>query len=80
MSDLRMIRIIAKTQEELQDLVKRSVDTGSKYNMEIDINKSQVMRISRNNGSLRIKVCNREQKGIWNMGYEDDKCHGQRRI
>ena len=29
--------IIAKTQEELQDMVNRLVDTGSKYGMEINI-------------------------------------------
>ena len=28
--------IIAKTQEELQDMVNRLVDTGRKYGMEID--------------------------------------------
>jgi hypothetical protein len=40
---------IAKTQEELQDVVNRWVDTGKKYFMEINIDKSQVMRVSRNN-------------------------------
>ena len=38
--------IIAKTQEELQDMVNRLVDTGRKYGMEINIDKSQVIRIS----------------------------------
>ena len=51
--------IIAKTQEELQDMVNRLVDTGRKYGMEINIDKSQVMRISRSNESLQIKVNNR---------------------
>ena len=32
--------IIAKTQEELQDMVNRFVDTGRKYGMEINIEKS----------------------------------------
>ena len=41
--------IIAKTQEELQDIVNRLVDTGRKYDMEINIDKSQVMRVSRSN-------------------------------
>ena len=36
--------IMAKTQEELQDMVNRLVDIGRKYDMEININKSQVMR------------------------------------
>ena len=50
--------IIAKTQEELQDMVSRLVDTGSKYGTEINIDKSQVMRVSRSNESLQIKVNN----------------------
>jgi Reverse transcriptase (RNA-dependent DNA polymerase). len=33
--------IIAKIQEELQDMVNRLVDTGRKYGMEINIDKSQ---------------------------------------
>jgi len=32
--------IIAKTQEELQDIVNRVVDTGRKYGMKITIDKS----------------------------------------
>ena len=47
--------IIAKTQEKLQDIVNRLVDTGRKYGMEINIDKSQVMRESRSNESLQIK-------------------------
>jgi Reverse transcriptase (RNA-dependent DNA polymerase). len=39
--------IIAKTQEELQDMVNRLVDTERKYGMKINIDKSQVMRVSR---------------------------------
>ena len=38
------------------------VDTGGKYGMEINIDKSQVMRVSRSNESLHIKVGNRELK------------------
>ena len=45
--------IIAKTQD---DMVNRLVDTGRKYGMEINIEKSQVMRVSRSNDSLQIKV------------------------
>ena len=63
-SDLRVIWLIAKTQEELQGLVRRLVDTGSKYGMEININKSQVMRVSRNNEPLQIKLGNRELKTV----------------
>ena len=54
---------IAKTQE-LQDMVKRLVDTGRKYGMEINIDKTQVMRVSRSNESLQIKVNNRERKDV----------------
>ena len=52
--------IIAKTQEELQDMVNRLVDTGRKYGMEININKSRVMRVSKSSESLQIKICNTE--------------------
>ena len=54
--------IIAKIQEELQDMVNRLVNTGRKYGMEINIDKSQVMRVSRSNESWLIKVNNRELK------------------
>ena len=50
--------IIAKTQEELQDMVNRLNDTGKKYGMEINIHKSQIMRVSRSNESLQIRVNN----------------------
>ena len=56
--------IIAKTQEELQDMVNRLVDTGRKYGMAINIGKSQVMRVSRSSESLQIKVSNRGLKEI----------------
>ena len=39
--------IIVKTQEELQGMVIRLVDAGRKYGMEINIDKSQVMRVPR---------------------------------
>jgi Reverse transcriptase (RNA-dependent DNA polymerase). len=38
---------IVKTQEELQDMVNRMVDSVRKFGMEINIDKSQVIRISR---------------------------------
>ena len=63
------IAIIAKTQEELQDMVNNLVDTGRKYGMEINIDKSQVMRVSRSNKSLQIKVNNRELKEVYNFKY-----------
>ena len=56
------VAITAKTREELQDMVNRLVDTGRKYGLEINIDKSQVMRVSRSYESLQIKVNNRELK------------------
>ena len=43
-------------------MVNRLVDTGNKYDMVINIDKSQEMRVSRSNASLQIKVNNRELK------------------
>jgi Reverse transcriptase (RNA-dependent DNA polymerase). len=48
--------IIAKSQEELQEMLNRLTDTGRKYGMEINFEKSQVMRVSRRNESLQIKL------------------------
>ena len=39
-------------------------DTGRKNGMEINIDKSQVMRVSRSDESLQIKVNNRELKEV----------------
>ena len=39
----------AKTQVDLQDMVNRLVGTERKYGMEINIEKSQVKRVSRSN-------------------------------
>jgi hypothetical protein len=61
--------IIAKTQEEPQDMVNRLVDTGRKYGMEINIDKSQVIRVSRNNESLLIRVNTRELKDVHHFTY-----------
>jgi Reverse transcriptase (RNA-dependent DNA polymerase). len=72
--------ITANTEEELSDMVNRLVVTGRKYGMEINIDKSQVMRVSRRNGSLLMKVRNRELKEIDNFNYlgivltRDDNC------
>ena len=60
---------IFKIQEELQDMVNRLVYTGRKYGMEINIDKSQVMRVSRSNESLQIKVNNRELKEVDHFKY-----------
>ena len=60
--------IIAKTQEKLQDMVNRLVNNRRKCGMEINIDKSQVMRISRSKESLQIKV-NRELKEVDHFKY-----------
>jgi Reverse transcriptase (RNA-dependent DNA polymerase). len=54
--------VIAKSQEELRDMVNRSVNIGRKCGMEINIDKSKVKRVSMSNESLKIKVGNRELK------------------
>jgi hypothetical protein len=45
-----------------QYMANRLVDTGRKCGMGINIDKSQVMRVSRSNESMQIKVNNRELK------------------
>ena len=50
-------------------MVNRLVDTGRKHGMEINIDKSQVMRVSRSNESLQIKVNNRELKEVYHFKY-----------
>jgi hypothetical protein len=60
--------IIAKTQEELQDM-NRLVDTRIKYGMEINIDKSQVVRVSRSNQSLQIKVNIKKLKEVDHFKY-----------
>ena len=49
--------------------MNRLVDTGRKYGMEINIEKSQVMIVSRSNESLWIKVNNRELKEVVQFKY-----------
>jgi len=53
---LVIMAIIAKFQEELLLMLNRLVETGRNYGMEISIDKSQVMRVSRSNELLWIKV------------------------
>ena len=45
-------------------MVNRLVDTGRRYVMEINIEKLQLMKISRRNESLQIKVGKRELKVV----------------
>ena len=40
------------------------VDTGRKCGMEVNINQSQLMRVSRRNESLRIKIGNRKLNDV----------------
>ena len=54
--------IIAKTQQKLQNVVNRLKETGSKCGVKSNIDKSQIMRVSKRNVSLRIKLGNRELK------------------
>ena len=51
------------------NMVNRSIVTGRKYGMEINIDKPQVMRVFRKNESLRIKVGlhNREVEEVDNF-------------
>jgi hypothetical protein len=61
--------IIAETQKELQDIANRLVNTGMKYGMEIDIEKSQVMRVSKFNQLFWITVGNRTLKEVVHFKY-----------
>ena len=49
--------------------MKRLVDTRIKYGMEINIEKSQVMRVSRGNESMRIKLGKRELNEVPHINY-----------
>jgi hypothetical protein len=50
-------------------MVNRLVDTGRKYGLEISIDKSHIMRVSRSNELLQIKVNNRELKEVDHLKY-----------
>ena len=45
-------------------MVNRLVDAGRKYGIKINIDKSQIMRVSRSNEILQIKVNTRELKKV----------------
>ena len=49
---------------EVEDLKLGEGIIGRKYGMEINIDKSQVMRASRSNKKLQIKINNRELKEV----------------
>ena len=61
--------ITANTQEALQDIGNRLVHTGRTFGMKMNIDKSQVMRVSRSNELLLIKVNNRELKEFDHFKY-----------
>ena len=76
-------------------IVKSHERAERKYGMEINIDKSQVMRVSRSNQSLQIKVNNRElidvdhfkylgkranKRWLLHKGNQDKNCHCQRSI
>ena len=50
-------------------MVNGLVDSGRKYGMEINIDKSQVMGVSRCNEPLQIKVNNRELEEVDHFKY-----------
>ena len=50
-------------------MVNGLVDTERKYDMEINIDKLQAMRVSKSNVSLQIKVNNRELKEVDQFKY-----------
>ena len=58
--------IISKTKEELRDLM---INTGRNYGLEINIDKAQIMRISKKNKSLRIKKGYRAVKEVDHFQY-----------
>ena len=47
----------------------RLVNTGKNYGMEMNTDTSQIMRVSRNKESLRIKVGNRELREVDHFKY-----------
>ncbi|XP_026475991.1 uncharacterized protein LOC113381243 [Ctenocephalides felis] len=48
--------VISKNQTKLQNMMNRIVEVGRRYGMEINIDKSKVMRITKKNNLLRITV------------------------
>ena len=50
-------------------MLNRLIDTGRKYGMEIKIDKTEIMRVSRSKESLWIKVGNRELKEVDHFKY-----------
>ena len=56
--------LIARSQEELQEMMNRLVDTGRRYDMEINGDKCKVMLISREEGRVRIVVDGQELEQV----------------
>ena len=59
---INKVRFADDNARNLQDMVNRLVDTGRKFDMEINIDKSHVKRVSRSNESWHIEVNTRELK------------------
>lgn len=61
--------VLARNQRQLQYMMNRLVETGRKYGMEINIEKSKVMRISKREKPLRITVDNQELENVEQFKY-----------
>ena len=46
----------ASTQKGLQKIMDRLNDTATSYDMKINVNKTKVMKVSRNGGLINIKI------------------------
>ena len=61
--------VLAKNQKQLQLMMNKLVETGKKYGMEINTEKSKVMRISKREEPLKINVDNRELENVMHFKY-----------
>ena len=61
--------LLAKNEETLQAMMDRMVETGKSYGMDINIDKSKVMRISKRDKPLRIVVGNQELENVVQFKY-----------
>jgi hypothetical protein len=60
--------LVLMTREEkvLQDMIDRLIETGRRYGMEMNVEKTKVMRISRQPSPIKIMI---EQKQLENVEY-----------
>ena len=61
--------LLAKNEETLQAMMDRMVETGKSYGMDINIDKSKVMRISKRDKPLRIVMGNQELENVVQFKY-----------